>query len=608
MSGNQKQHQNLQTQKAAKTRKAEQKSEHRFNVAQMVDAPETLNSEDILAAQQQVGNQVVQRALDKKARDRSVTDEQGNLKPKIAATIQQKRGNGTPLPDEIRKDVSKKLGKDFKNVRIHTDETADKLSRTISARAFTIGSDIFFKNGVFAPGTSQGRETLIHELTHVVQQSGSKGGKGRLKLGAPDTVHERQADQMGKKNATSTGPVSGAVQRVAEEDELQMQSEEEELQMQSEEEELQMQSEEEELQMQPDTGGVIQRDEEHDERVKMRKMMGMGDLKGSKLKQVSKAQRVKKGALGNIKAKATSMNLGSDEHMGKLNDLEKGTKSQAKESFLAGLTTDEGKKNKQARMAKNIKDKATSMNLGSKEHMEKLSNLEKRTKSQDKRSYLAGLTTDEGKKNKETREAENTKLKAQEKEKFEKTVPGQRLKLMGTLKDPNASPEDIKAAKEKLNTLHKGAFSKKQMKTAGKERKTALKTAAQTGDEEAYEKLKSEQGESKKAKAGRFFKKAGKATGKGLLSVGKWAGGKALNFGTTKLNQGINHILGIQDEDKSEDKGSEKPSAPSGSSAGGGGGGGGMAETISDLFQENKKLKAQIAELTEKKEKEQAPV
>jgi hypothetical protein len=553
MSGSQKQHQNLQTQTAAKNRKVEQKNEHRFNVAQMVNAPETLNSEDVLAAQQQVGNQVVQRALDKNARDKSVTDEQGHLKPKIAATIQQKRGSGMSLPDEIRKDASKKLGKDFKNVRIHTDDTADNLSRSISARAFTIGSDIFFKKSVFAPGTSRGRETIIHELTHVVQQSGSKSSGGKLKLGAPDTAMEKEAARMGKKHsstqlkATSKASAS-AVQTELDDDTstLQAQPEEEELQMQSEEE-LQMQpgEEEEELQMQPDAGGVIQRDEDHDERVKMRKVMGLDrlegkNLKGKKLKQVSKAQRVKKSALGEIKTKATSMNLGSKEHMKKLSAIDK-----------------------------------------------------KRDKKDQKR------------------------IKAQDKEEKEQQKTASRNKLMQTIRNPKSSSDDVAAAEEKLNMLHKrsksdklrsfftpGKSTKGYSEQAKSQRKKTLRSRAERGDEDAYKKLKSEQGESKGAKVGGFLKKAGKTLGSGLLSVGKWTGGKALNFGSTKLNQGINHILGIQDEGKSEDKGSEKPStssAPSGSSAGGGGGGGGMAEMISELFQENKKLKAQIAELTEKK-------
>jgi hypothetical protein len=179
MSGNQKQqqtsHQNQATVKAGKT---QQKTVKSINPEQMLSAPETLRSEDVLAAQQQVGNQVVQRALDKKGRDHRVTDSQGNLNEDLTRQIQSKRGGGSPLPESVQQDASRKLGRKFNDVRIHTDDTADKLSRSVSARAFTIGKDIFFKGGVFSPSSSAGRETLIHELTHVVQQS-----KGKLYSG-----------------------------------------------------------------------------------------------------------------------------------------------------------------------------------------------------------------------------------------------------------------------------------------------------------------------------------------------------------------------------------------------------------------------------------------
>lgn len=296
MSGNQKQQQtDHQNQATVKAGKIQQKTVTSINPEQMLSAPETLRSEDVLAAQQQVGNQVVQRALEKKGRDHRVTDNQGNLNEDLTRQIQAKRGGGSPLPDSIQKDASSKLGRKFNDVRIHTDDTADKLSRSVSARAFTIGKDIFFKGGVFSPASSAGRETLIHELTHVVQQSSGKASSGgKLKLGAPDTAMEKEAAHMGKKHTTQQGaaqPAAGAVQRQEEEEELQMQEDEEELQMQpdagvaiqrveeeellqgqpdaiaaiqrqGEEEELQMQEDEEEIQMQPDasSGGVIQRD------------------------------------------------------------------------------------------------------------------------------------------------------------------------------------------------------------------------------------------------------------------------------------------------------------------------------------------------------------
>ena len=213
MSKLQRSHQPVQNQTASKNAKPEPKPRSSIKPGQLTDFPETLRHEDVINAQQQLGNQVVQRALDQSARRKGVVDAEGNLKEELSSQIQQKRGSGTPLPPNIQTAMSSRLGHNFDGVRIHTDATADKISRAINARAFTIGRDVFFKNGVFAPHSSQGRETLIHELTHVVQQSGSKGASGKLQLGAPDTVHEKEADQMGKKHAQQASARGAVVQK-----------------------------------------------------------------------------------------------------------------------------------------------------------------------------------------------------------------------------------------------------------------------------------------------------------------------------------------------------------------------------------------------------------
>jgi hypothetical protein len=66
-----------------------------------------------------------------------------------------------------------KFGRDFKPVGIHTDAQAAALCARINARAFTVGNDIFFAPGEYAPNTEAGRNLLAHELTHVAQQSRS---------------------------------------------------------------------------------------------------------------------------------------------------------------------------------------------------------------------------------------------------------------------------------------------------------------------------------------------------------------------------------------------------------------------------------------------------
>jgi hypothetical protein len=64
------------------------------------------------------------------------------------------------------------MGADFSSVKVHTDSTANELSQSIQAKAFTTGKDIFFKQGTYDPHSRGGQELLAHELTHVVQQNG----------------------------------------------------------------------------------------------------------------------------------------------------------------------------------------------------------------------------------------------------------------------------------------------------------------------------------------------------------------------------------------------------------------------------------------------------
>ncbi|HAG83790.1 MAG TPA: hypothetical protein DCL61_22240, partial [Cyanobacteria bacterium UBA12227] len=86
--------------------------------------------------------------------------------------IQQAKGGGQGLDESVRQPMEQALGTDFSGVRVHTDAQSDQLNRSIQAKAFTTGQDIFFKQGEFDPGSRGGQELLAHELTHVVQQTG----------------------------------------------------------------------------------------------------------------------------------------------------------------------------------------------------------------------------------------------------------------------------------------------------------------------------------------------------------------------------------------------------------------------------------------------------
>ncbi len=78
----------------------------------------------------------------------------------------QLAGAGTTLPPALRRAAESILQADLSTVRVHESPAA----RAIGAAAFTLGEDICFAPGLFAPRTPAGLELLGHELTHVVQQ------------------------------------------------------------------------------------------------------------------------------------------------------------------------------------------------------------------------------------------------------------------------------------------------------------------------------------------------------------------------------------------------------------------------------------------------------
>ncbi len=96
----------------------------------------------------------------------------GFASPSVSQQIRSSRGYGSPLTSETNKFMSNAFGTDFSGVTIHTGSNAIQMNRSLKARAFTHGSDIYFNKGEYKPESSQGKRLLAHELTHVVQQKG----------------------------------------------------------------------------------------------------------------------------------------------------------------------------------------------------------------------------------------------------------------------------------------------------------------------------------------------------------------------------------------------------------------------------------------------------
>jgi hypothetical protein len=136
--------------------------------------------------------------------------EGGRVQPELEAAIQRAR-SGQPLESALREQMGASLGCDFSEVRVHTGPEADQLNRRLGARAFTLGSDIFFQRGAYDPASSGGRGLIAHELIHVVQQStGRVGGSGSgITVRPAGDAFEQEADALARLVATA-GPGAAA--------------------------------------------------------------------------------------------------------------------------------------------------------------------------------------------------------------------------------------------------------------------------------------------------------------------------------------------------------------------------------------------------------------
>lgn len=122
---------------------------------------------------------------------------------------------GKPLTAELRSQFEPAFGADFSMVRVHTDEAAGASALGLGARAYSLGSDIVFAPGHFAPDTGEGRELIAHELFHVSREGGGVPQPGApITIDPPGSAEEHQAEEAARTlasapaaPASSTSPV-----------------------------------------------------------------------------------------------------------------------------------------------------------------------------------------------------------------------------------------------------------------------------------------------------------------------------------------------------------------------------------------------------------------
>ncbi len=116
----------------------------------------------------------------------------GALDADTEAAINSARRGGQKLSAEVQERFGVALGgADLGDVRVHEGGRAARLNRAVGASAFTIGNDVFFRDGLPDTSTPEGQHLLAHELTHTVQQDGRTSIAGRT--GVTKMIHRHSS-------------------------------------------------------------------------------------------------------------------------------------------------------------------------------------------------------------------------------------------------------------------------------------------------------------------------------------------------------------------------------------------------------------------------------
>lgn len=122
-------------------------------------------------------------------------------------------GAGRALEPAVRTEMEQRFDADFSGVRVHTDASAARSAMALRSHAYTLGQDIVFGPGRYAPSTTAGRRLLAHELAHTVQQRGA-GQSGSLPVSEPGDAAEREASHAAEAGgAVSISQTQNAIGR-----------------------------------------------------------------------------------------------------------------------------------------------------------------------------------------------------------------------------------------------------------------------------------------------------------------------------------------------------------------------------------------------------------
>jgi uncharacterized protein DUF4157/putative RNase toxin 4 of polymorphic toxin system len=144
-----------------------------------------------------------QRSEDEETIRRKASGASGHARMTAPPAVHQAlRAPGMALDTKTMNYMQPRFGRDLSGVRIHTDGSAADSARRIHARAFTVGNQIVFGSGQYAPDTAEGRRLIAHELTHTIQQGGTNTRQvqrspwSQSKETAQERSQESSAEQM----------------------------------------------------------------------------------------------------------------------------------------------------------------------------------------------------------------------------------------------------------------------------------------------------------------------------------------------------------------------------------------------------------------------------
>jgi hypothetical protein len=111
--------------------------------------------------------------------------------PLVRQTLE---AGGDPLPPRSRAIMEARFDADFGDVRVHADDRAARSAQAVGAQAYTVGRNIVFGTGRYAPETGGGQRLLAHELTHVAQQR-SATLPSEIPIGPSGDAMEQEAER-----------------------------------------------------------------------------------------------------------------------------------------------------------------------------------------------------------------------------------------------------------------------------------------------------------------------------------------------------------------------------------------------------------------------------